>query len=65
MIEANEFPPGLDAEQVREIIRRYDSLNEEEMVAEIEAAFEMDGQTVLVIPTDLVPKVRALLSTER
>ena len=32
------------------------------MAEEIEAAFEAEGHTVMVIPTDLVPAVRALLS---
>lgn len=40
--EADERPklysPGLDAKQVQEIIKYYDSLTEEEWIAELEAA---------------------------
>ena len=35
---ASRYPPGWDAERVREVIEHYDSLTEEELAAEIEAA---------------------------
>ena len=60
--KANKFPPGWDEEHVRGIIEHYDSLTEDEWAAEIEAAFEDKSHTVMVIPNDLVPAVRALLS---
>jgi hypothetical protein len=58
----NRFPPGWDEERVRDVIAYYDALTEDEAVAEDEAAFEDKSYTVMVIPTDLVPAVRALLS---
>ncbi len=57
----NRFPPGWDEERVRAVIAYYDALTEDEAVAEDEAAFEDKSHTVMVIPNDLVPAVRALL----
>ena len=53
----NRFPPGWDEERVRGIVQHYDSLTDDE------AAFEDTSHTAMVIPNELVPAVRALLST--
>ncbi len=58
----NKFPPGWDEEHVRGIIEHYDSLTGDEWATEIEAAFEDKSHTVMVIPNELVPAVRSLLS---
>ena len=58
----NRFPPGWDEARVRDVIEHYESQTEDEALAEDEAAFEDKSQTVMVIPNDLVPAVRALLS---
>ena len=58
----NRFPPGWDEERVQAVIAYYDALTEDEAVAEDEAAFEDRSHTVMVIPNDLVPAVRALLA---
>jgi len=55
----NKFPPGWDEKKVREVISYYDSQAEEESIAEAEAAFE--NQTMMEIPTELVPFVRGLI----
>ena len=57
----NRFPPGWDEERVRDVIEHYEGQSDDELAAEIEAAFEDRSQTVMVIPNDLVPAVRALL----
>lgn len=62
MKHANTFPRGWDEERVRRLIQRYESQTEEEALAEDEAAFEDTTQTVMKIPNELVPAVRALLS---
>lgn len=62
MKEVNKFPPGWDEERVQSVIRHYESQTEEEAIAEQEAAWEQDGQTVMVIPTALVSAVRELLA---
>ncbi len=38
------FPPGWDAERVRRLIEHYDSLDEDQEVAEDEAALAQPGR---------------------
>ena len=57
----NRFPPGWDEERVQRVIAHYEAQTEDEALAEDEAAFEDTSHTVMVIPNDLVPAVRALL----
>lgn len=57
------FPPGWDEERVKRLIAHYDSLTEEEQVAEDEAAVgEQQGQTVITVPETLLPAIRQLLA---
>ena len=62
MKNKTNFPPGWDEARVQRVLQHYDSLTEEEAVAEDEAAFEDSTQTVMEIPHELVPAVRALLA---
>jgi len=62
MTREPEFPPGWNEDRVREVLAHYDEQSEEEAVAEDEAAQESEGQTVMEIPSDLVPAVRDLLA---
>ena len=64
MKDPNKYPPGWDLERVRRIIQHYESQTDEEAVAEDEAAFEDPTKTVMAIPTELVPTVRALLAEQ-
>jgi hypothetical protein len=59
------FPAGWDEERVRRVLEHYESQTEEEAVAEDEAAFQAEGQTVMVVPTDLVPAIRKLIARRR
>ncbi len=61
----NRFPPGWDEERVRKLLAHYDGQSEEEAVAEDEAALEDVAQTVIEIPTELLPAVRKLLTEHR
>ncbi len=56
------FPPGWNEERVQRVLRHYDSLTEDEEVAEDEAAFEDSTQTVMAVPAELAPAVRALIA---
>ncbi len=58
----HRFPPGWDDARVRDVIAHYESQTEDELAAEIETAFDDPSNTVMVIPNDLVPAVRALLA---
>lgn len=61
-MSVTRFPHGWDEGRVKNLLQHYESLTEEEAVAEDEAAFEDATQTVMEIPNELVPSVRALLS---
>ena len=58
----NRFPPGWDATRVRQVLKHYEEQTEDEAVAEDEAAFEDQTQTLMEVPTALVPAIRALIA---
>ena len=60
-----EFPPGWDEKRVQELIAHYENQTEDEEFADIEAAREAEDITLMAIPSDLVPEVRALLARKR
>lgn len=64
-MKQSEFPPGWDAERVRKVLEYYESQSEEEAVAEDEAAFEAKGQTVMEVPSELVPTIRELIAKHK
>ncbi len=47
MKNTTKFPPEWDEERVQRVLRHYDSLKEDEAVAEDDAAFEDSTQTVM------------------
>ena len=61
----NKFPPGCVLERVKRVLSHYESQPEEEAVAEDEAAFETPGQTVMEVPTELVPAIRKLIAKHK
>jgi hypothetical protein len=61
----SKFPPGWDEARVRRVLAHYEEQTEDEAVAEDEAAFEDRTQTVMEIPTQLVPVVRELIAKHR
>ncbi|MEX2093771.1 MAG: hypothetical protein WD971_13890 [Pirellulales bacterium] len=61
-MSTQNFPPGWDDARVRDVLAHYESQTEDEQFAEIEAALETEGTTLMAVPTDLVPEVRALLA---
>jgi len=60
-----KFPPGWNEKRVQELIAHYENQTEDEEFADIEAAREAEDITMMAIPTDLVPKIRALLAGRR
>ncbi len=64
-MKKSRFPQGWNSERVKRVLDYYESLSEEEAVAEDEAASEAPGQTVMGIPTELVPTVRELISKHK
>lgn len=64
-MKQSEFPPCWDAERVKRVIAHYESQSEEEAVAEDEATFEAPGQTVMEVPSDIVPAIRELIAKHK
>jgi hypothetical protein len=64
-MKQSKFPPGWDEERVKRVLAHYESQTEEEAVVEDESSFEALEQTVMEIPTELVPKVRELIAKHR
>ena len=59
------LPRGWTEKKIRAVIDYYDNQSEDEEAAEIEAAYEANGQTRLLVPTDLVPQIEALVDRNR
>jgi hypothetical protein len=60
-----KYPDGWDEDRVRRLAAHYDNQTEEEQVAEHEAALRAENQTVMVVPTELVPEIIKLISRRR
>jgi hypothetical protein len=61
-VKENKFPPGWNEERVRKVLAHYEEQSEEEALAEDEAAYEDENQTLMEIPNELVPQVRDLIA---
>lgn len=61
----NKFPAGWDKDRVKRVLAHYEEQAEEEAVAEDEAAYEASDQTIMEVPTDLVPAVRDLIAKRK
>ena len=44
------------------MLAHYEAQTDDEAVAEDEFAYEAKGQTVMIVPTDLVPAIRQLIA---
>jgi hypothetical protein len=62
MKKKQKFPAGWNEKRVREVLAQYENQSEDEQFAGIEAAREAEGITLMAVPTELVPEVRALLA---
>ena len=61
-MKQSKFPPGWNEQRVRTVIAHYEAQTEDEAVAEDEAILQDQTQTVMEIPTELVPVVRELIA---
>lgn len=58
----NNFPPGWDEERVQSVLSHYEQQTEDEAIAEDEAALDLQGQTYISVPGELLPQIRELLA---
>jgi hypothetical protein len=56
-----KFPAGWNEQKVRAVIRHYEGMTDDELAREIESAPEVTGETLISIPTELLPAVRELI----
>ena len=63
--EKQKLPKDWTEKKIRELIKYYDNQTEEEQLAEHEAAYKAADQTMMGVPTDLVPAVRELIARRR
>jgi hypothetical protein len=56
------FPPGWDEARVRAVLAHYERQTAAEAVAEDEAPFENEDETVMKVPRKLVSAVRQLIA---
>jgi hypothetical protein len=59
-----KVPKGWDAESIRRLVDRYDNMSDKELAADADAAAsEQPEQTIISVPTKLMPAIRQLLAT--
>ncbi len=56
------FPPGWDADKVKALADYFDNQSDEEAIAEADAALDAEGQTLVMVPTELMPMIRELIA---
>ena len=61
-MKQSKYPAGWDKERVRSVLEHYENQIGEEAVAEDKAAFENEHDTLIEIPSELVPAVRELIA---
>jgi len=65
MSKRTKFPEGWDDARVKRVLENYETQSEEQAVAEDEAAIEQKDQTLMEVPSDLVPAVRELIAKRK
>ena len=64
-MKKQRLPRGWTEKRIRALTEYHDRQTVEEQAAAIEAAVAQKGQTVMVVPTKLVPKIFRLISPKR
>jgi hypothetical protein len=64
-MKRSRFPAGWNEARVRRVLEHYEGQTEDEAVAEDGAAFQLRGQTVMVVLKRLVPEVTRLIAGQR
>lgn len=64
-MKKQRLPRGWTEKQIRDLAAHHDRQTDEEQAAEIQAALSAENQTVMVVPTELVPEIQALIARKR
>jgi len=57
-----KFPRGWNEKRVQAVIDYYDRQTEDEELAEYEAGMAINGQSMMLVPTELMPEIRKLIA---
>lgn len=58
----SKFPGGWDEARVQRVLAHYETQTEDEALAEDEASFADQTQTVMEVPVELVPAIREMIA---
>jgi hypothetical protein len=64
-MKKQRLPKGWTEEKIRKLAEYHDNLTEEDQAAEIEAALTDKDQTLIAVPTKLVPEIVKLINKKR
>ena len=64
-MKKQRLPKGWTEEKIRKLAEYHDNLTADEQVAEIEAALNDKNQTLMMVPTELVPEIIKLINKKR
>ena len=64
-MKKQRLPKGWTEEKIRKLAEHHDNMTEDEQVAEIENAHRDDNQTMMMVPTELVPEIVKLINKKR
>lgn len=63
--KTQRFPRGWNEKRIQDVIAYYDNQTEDEELAEYEAAMNVNGFSVMLVPTRLVPEIRRMIGRRR
>ena len=64
-MKKQRLPKGWTEEQIRKLAEYHENMTEDQQVAEIEAALSDENQTMMMVPTELVPEIVKLINKKR
>jgi len=64
-MKKQRLPSGWTQKSVRQLAQYHDNLTEEAQAAEIEAALAQEDQTLMAVPTELVPEIVQLIARKQ
>jgi hypothetical protein len=64
-MKKQRLPKGWTQEKIRKLAQHHDNLTEDQQAAEIEAGLTEKNQTVMVVPTKLVPEIVKLINKKQ
>jgi hypothetical protein len=64
--QKQQFPAGWDEDRIKRVIAHHEESTDEQLAAEDDAAAEDGaGQTIISVPSSLLPAIRQLLATAK